>query len=99
MKFGFDDCDEGNMDGDEGCTKFNVLSKYKFRGKKTIAYINTLYIATINHHHISTSQKINEVKITINFLSILAKKCVSTSTIPKFKVPKLKGSWTPMKLF
>ena len=53
MKFGFDDCDEGNMDGDEGCTKFNVLSKYKFRGKKTIAYINTLYIATINHHHIN----------------------------------------------
>ena len=23
MKFGFDVCDEGNMDGDEGCTKFN----------------------------------------------------------------------------
>ena len=36
MKFGFDVCDEGNMDGDEGCTKFNVLSKYKLEEKRQL---------------------------------------------------------------
>ena len=48
VKIWLEVCDEVNMDGDDGWTKFSVLSKYKLEEKKTIAYINTMYIATTN---------------------------------------------------